>query len=264
MEPKFIIRSDQLVNIFNRFPKNYHVDYRVTRALARDFLYDEEPDYGKAKILASKLSEVLINWKAGSRKAPNLKNPECIQEVLMTKDVYKTCSVLNMLSIKDLLIKNGVRQISGKADLTPEQIDRFLIATIKNIANHFFINCTNVTYPMKALLLITGFIPALDGNVRKGFKTAGIGGLNSTRFLLPKNVASLEGKKITRLPYILAECFNTYSCDIWAAVEKSEYSDCLSEVGRIFDVLLFMQGAQDNPIKSIYSVGSKKKWYTIS
>jgi hypothetical protein len=119
--------------------------------------------------------------------------------------------------------------------------DSELLEVLKMLADGLFINSTNVTYPMKALLLITGFMPALDSQVRKGLQRAGIPGFSGTRYLLPKNTFRAAGRNLCQLPFTLGRCWLQSGEMLTEAVLKSDHPALQSEPGRIFDILLFMQ-----------------------
>jgi len=107
---------------------------------------------------------------------------------------------------------------------------------------------TNVTYPMKALLLITGFMPAFDGRVRTGLQRGWFLGMNRTQYLLPDNADHADAKRIARLAFLLGECWTTCAQQLQEGISKSSFPGLRQEPGRVFDVLLFMQADQENPV----------------
>jgi hypothetical protein len=101
---------------------------------------------------------------------------------------------------------------------------------------------------MKTVLLITGFMPALDSRVRVGLQRSGLSGINRTQYLLRDDPAHADGKKITRLPFLLGQCWTTCAQQLREGVAKSNFPDLTEDPGRVFDILLFMQAGKDSPI----------------
>lgn len=67
-------------------------------------------------------------------------------------------------------------------------------------------------------------------------------------------------KNICALPFYVADCFKRNKNTIIEHVEKSDSPDLSKDTGRIFDVVLFMQGSQNLKIIN-YTRGDK--WYNI-
>lgn len=59
------------------------------------------------------------------------------------------------------------------------------IELLNTLSKRLFVDNRSVTYPMKAHLLLTGYMPALDGRVRAGLGKAGFGGVDKTHDLHP-------------------------------------------------------------------------------
>jgi len=154
---------------------------------------------------------------------------------------------------------------SGAPFKSVNEFDEILISTLNDLSNLFLIGNTNVTYPMKLLLLITGFMPALDSQVKGGLAIAGVKGINSTRFLLPNSVTDTNAKKICCLPFYINDCVGRYADLLNDAVSSSFYKQLLGEHGRIFDVLFFMQNSlvESKRIISSEVTSSSKFWYDI-
>jgi hypothetical protein len=93
---------------------------------------------------------------------------------------------------------------------------------------------------MKALLLITGLMPALDSQVRKGLRLAGKVGFMGQQ-LLPQNTHQAGGRRICYLPFQLGQCWELNREILLEGVRKSRHPGLESAPGRVFDVLLFMQ-----------------------
>jgi len=71
-----------------------------------------------------------------------------------------------------------------------EDFDDALLSVLREISQRLFVDNSNVTYPTKALLLISGLMPALDNRVRAGLGRAGFSGVKklSFSFLLTRRV----------------------------------------------------------------------------
>jgi len=76
----------------------------------------------------------------------------------------------------------------------------------------------------------------------------GLLGMDKTQYLLPADASRIAGKGLTRLPFLLGECWAACVQQIREGVEKSRFPDLVSEPGRIFDVLLFMQADSKSPV----------------
>jgi hypothetical protein len=103
-----------------------------------------------------------------------------------------------------------------------------------------FINNTSITYPMKALLLITGLMPALDSQVRGGLTLAGKAGFTGQQ-LLPWNTQQAAGRRICDLPFYLGHCWSLNREVFIEGISSSRHKDLQGAPGRVFDILLFMQ-----------------------
>ena len=155
--------------------------------------------------------------------------------------------------LPELTVVQQRRCLSGKpaADAALASFDSNLLSVLRDLGNRLFVGNTNVTFPMKALLLITGFMPALDSErVRTGLERGDFPGMNRTQYLLPADAAHADGKKITRLPFLLGECWTTCTQQLQEGLANSSFPGLREEPGRVFDILLFMQGDKHkrNPI----------------
>ncbi|KAF7599982.1 hypothetical protein BGI27_05180 [Candidatus Dactylopiibacterium carminicum] len=124
-----------------------------------------------------------------------------------------------------------------------------------------FVGNTNVTYPMKTLMLLTGFMPAFDSQVRSGLDNAGFMGMNATQFLLPEDSAGANARKISRLPFYLGNCYTQYRELLKGAVARSPQPRLTRDPGRLFDVLFFMQGRKDSA--RLLSFEPESRWYAL-
>lgn len=65
---------------------------------------------------------------------------------------------------------------------------------------------------------------------------------------MPNGVGSLRARKLTRLPFYLGECFDANKALLTGAAAHSHYPWLVDEPGRLFDILLFMQGSGAAPL----------------
>ena len=156
------------------------------------------------------------------------------------------------------------RNLSGQptAHAALVSFDSNLLSVLRALGSSLFIGNTNVTFPMKAVLLLTGFMPALDSQVRMGLQRGGFLGMNKTQYLLPDNTAHADGMKISRLPFLLGQCWTTCAQQLHEAVASSSFPELSEEAGRVFDILLFMQADNDSPILVTCDPPSKD-WYKL-
>jgi hypothetical protein len=152
---------------------------------------------------------------------------------------------------------NGVRDHQSLADF-----DATLLRALSKLADGLLQNNTNVTYPMKALLLISGLMPALDSQVRAGLGNAGFKGFERTQFLLPRDSGSADAKKLTRLPFVLGQCWIDCLKLLQEAVRRSRLELLLRHPGRVFDVLLFMQASKENALLLTLHL-DRETWYDL-
>lgn len=200
--PLTVVASQaEVVTAINSFNAVYHDDYALVRGLAAPYFL--KPTAQNSELLANALSEVLYRWGAGRREAPTVQPVFKLALVLQDPKFYNLLVQLSVISIKLLgITKSRSLAVSKLSPLAScSSFDSILVSVLSEISARILIGNTNVTYPMKVLLLITGFMPALDSQVRKGLFSTGFSGTNATQFLMPAGVDSLEAKKITRLPF---------------------------------------------------------------
>jgi hypothetical protein len=262
MTLQIIANQEQIVAAINGFPDNYHQDFFRVRALARTYL--AEPQYAvTVDPLSHELRRVLANWGAGRREAPQLQPFHQFQAVLMDPDRHALLSELAVGSLTTLSLVGGKNRLVGGIGTSTvlSAFDSNLLRAFNALSVGLFVKNTNVTYPMKALLLITGFMPALDSQVRKGLGKGGFVGCNKTQFLIPPDTDCADGKKVSRLPFYLADGYMRHSALINRAVAASNYPVLATEVGRLFDVLFFMQ-ADLQPILELQP--GDRDWYNLA
>jgi hypothetical protein len=220
---KVISNSLEIAKVIDAFPSDYHADFSRVRAIARKYLEwtDTRPPEDTATGLAKHLRAVLINWGAGKRGAPHPSYESEIATFLCDARLRVDLANIANAGLASLSLNMQRRIVIDGAEIkNPKQFDDVLLSVLVRLSNGLFFGNTNVTYPMKAALLITGLMPAFDSQVRRGLNRAGFSGVNKTQFLLPLTVENnSDGMKLTRLPFILGHC--------WA-----EFSDVFSDVIR--------------------------------
>lgn len=234
-----------IVAAINGFNPRYHHNYALVRALSAAYLAAPTP--ANIAALAPPLIDVLRQWGADSRKAPLVQSVPTVQETLALPILHASLARLAANPIPTLGIVGGVRQVAGGPVAHPG-FDNELITTILHLSAGIFVGCTNATYPMKALLLLTGFMPAFDSQVRGGLHRGGFVGMSATRFLTPAGPADTNAHKVTRIPFYLSECYAAYAPLLAGAATASHFPALAADPGRLFDVLLFMQNDPASPL----------------
>jgi hypothetical protein len=268
MEPrlkwKLLAGVSRITDILELFPKDYRDDYDRVRNLARSYLENEPDETNIPHRLAEALREVLVNWGAEKRKAPKLRPKEYVASSLRQAELRSLLRYFSTLRIEALGLGNGSWRCLGQGK-DPKEISKFdkeLISVLNRLADSLFHDNTNVTFPMKALLLLSGFMPALDNRVRDGLKRWGVAGFKTTQYLLPQDSDALNSKKLTRLPFLLGQCWQEFRCEFQDAIHKSDCKFLDGEPGRFFDVVLFMQAKLESPILQLDTEATT--WYGMS
>ncbi|SAL19723.1 hypothetical protein [Caballeronia telluris] len=252
-----------LTAAINGFNAAYHVDYFTVRTKAVDYL-SEPPSTVSASRLALALIKVLESWGTGKRGAPACRPVDSATEALCNPAIHQKLTNLAN-SFEFLSVANGTRSL--KVDSPFETVDEFdgcLIESLNELAAGLLVGNTNVTYPMKALLLITGLMPAYDSQVRGGLAVAGVSGVNRTRYLLPVQDCP-DAKKICVLPFYIGDCISRTLPILNKAIENSSYPMLKGQHGRLFDVLLFVQRnlTSEAALISFSAAQSSRRWYAI-
>jgi len=228
-----------LTQAINTFNAQYHRDYFSVRRHAAAYLAGS-PALPHAQQLAVHLSGALESWGAGKRLAPSCRTVDAAAQALCNPALHARLQELAQ-SFPYLEVIERKRHLKEGAPFpTVEQFDRALIAALGMLADALLVNNTNVTYPMKALLLITGLMPAYDSQVKGGLAIAGVAGINKTRYLLPTGNGA-DTMKICVLPFHIAESVKHSRVLFDTAIENSLYPELKGEYGRLFDILFFMQ-----------------------
>lgn len=255
-----VATSGAITAAINAFDAGYHADYFKVRSLARAYLASP-PSPITSMPLASTLSEVLPRWGAGRRGAPTCQSLAAMGTALNNTSLHLQLNNLQR-SIPFLNISAGSRSLSAGAPFAAvADFDRCLVDTLSALSTGLFDGNTNVTYPMKSLLLLTSLMPAFDSQVRGGLTHAGVSGVKKTRYLLPK-LGSSDAQKICALPFYVADCSSRNSAVLNREVSGSSYPALATEHGRIFDVLLFMQNGGAHPTVS-FTPPALTRWYAI-
>lgn len=250
----------EITAAINAFNSGYHADYFAVRCLARKYLANP-PSSLTTMPLASALNAVLARWGAGKRGAPACQASENTAAALSDIALH-SCLVSLERCVPYLKIINGRRYLAAGAPLqTVAEFDNCLIGTLSSLSTQLFEKNTNVTYPMKSLLLLTGLIPAFDSQVKGGLANAGVSGVKKTRYLLP-SMGDVDAKKICCLPFYIADCMSSYSALLASGIANCKYPTLSAEQGRIFDVLLFMQNNGAHITVGFHSP-KKDRWYEI-
>lgn len=258
----FVVEKKQaLTDAINSFDASYHADYFSVRGLAKVYLSSSAPTQMDTNALACVLHVVLKRYGAEKQKAPTRRSIAEMEKALLDGEIFRLLQFFSAHSLITIGVDAGVRTSAANILDT----DNNLVRVLRLLGERLFTNNTNVTYPMKALMLITGYMPALDSQVKSGLADTGISGINTTQFLLPDSANELRGKKITRLPYILAACYaNPVSrAIIDNAIQASQYKSLAAEIGRVFDVLLFMQAKGQRHLLA-YESQHVVRWYDLA
>lgn len=214
-------------------------------------------------MLAGALSGALTRWGAGKRGAPSCQPISNIAAALNNTTLHANLANLEA-SLPYLAINSNLRRLNpGSPFKSVSDFDKCLLDTLHQISNQILVGNTNVTYPMKSILLITGLMPAFDSQVKGGLAVAGVTGVNKTRYAMPM-YGSADAKKICSLPFYIAECVSRCSPTINREVAASNYPDLIGEHGRIFDILFFMQnGVSASSAVVQFSPPTGIRWYDI-
>lgn len=261
-----ICNNRLIIQHINNFDTDYYEQFYCVRNIAKEYLRgaDAKPSEQSAMDMTKDLIDVLKKWGAGKRRAPQPRRESEIADWLLDNTTLKSelgkiegCSIpfLN-ININNRIILHGA-QISDAG-----QFDQILLSVLNRLAVGLFVGNTNVIYPMKALLLISGLMPAFDKNVKEGFKLAGLTGVSGTQFLLPsENETGPNMKKLTRLPFLLGQCWSDFSDRLTDAIRQSHRPKLVEEPGRVFDILFFMQGQSG---ELIFKFEGPERWYEFS
>ena len=245
-----------IAQAINEFSSDYHANYSAIREIRQRYL---AAPVVNAHELAENLDSVLHNWGAGKRRAPAVRPVNELAAFLSDQGIVGVLNRIAAHSISNFGVFNGRRTINNVASEDQiDQLDNDVIFALRSLAAGVLTNNTNVTYPMKSLLLLTGNAPAFDSQVRGGLAAAGFRGFSNTRMLLPRNDPFPNAERITRLPFVLGQCWNDFKEVLRDSLLESQHPNLADEPGRVFDVLLFMQGAGSHQL--LECVGDNMRW----
>lgn len=242
MIPTVIGEPSALVSAFKAFNPDYVDDYWLIHGLTADYLEGDASVH--ADRLAQELIRVMINWGATLRRAPAPRPVEEISDFLQRKEVFQAIATLSALRLTPPRIESKLRAADRLTEL-----DRSVLELLTMLSDGLFINCTNATYPMKAMLLLTCYTCAFDGQVRDGAQNGGFSGMRGSRFLMAdlSNEHTVTVQKIIHMPYILGCAWNDHQDKIVAALTATgqpRLMQLATHPARVFDILLFMQNSR--------------------
>lgn len=247
----------------NEFREKYHRDYFTARGAAVSYL-NQPLVHATAERLALVLQDALVSWGAGVRGAPTCQPVADVTTALCNPSLHRNLNRL-AASLPHLALAKGGRSISVSSGFASVvEFDTCLLGTLNDLADGVMVGNTNVTYPMKALLLITGLMPAFDSQVKGGLAIAGVSGVNKTRYLLPRR-ACADAQKICALPFYISDCVSRALPVLNRAIEDSKFPELKGQHGRLFDVLLFMQKERTAETALIRFTAAQRapRWYSI-
>lgn len=225
----------------NGFSQAYHQDFANVQPIARRYL-NAPPGSANAALLALALFTALRNWGACKRRSPTLHALPQIESALKDRRLHGRLLKLSQQSLAAFsLDQQGHRLLAANAPINEVgAFDKEILGILNTLAHVLFINNTSVTYPMKALLLITGLMPALDSQVRGGLTRAGKAGFTGQQ-RLPRSVQQATGRRICQLPFYLGHCWSLHREVFVKGILESNHKGLQDTPGRVFDILLFMQ-----------------------
>ena len=233
--------SLDITSAINDFRLSYHQDFANVQSIARRYL-NAPSGSANAALLAQALSTALRNWGACRRRSPILRPVPQIVSALKDKRLHERLLKLSQQSLSAFSLNlQEHRLLNSDAPLNNVGcFDQEILGILNTLADVLFFNNTSITYPMKALLLITGLIPALDSQVRGGLARAGKAGFTGQQ-LLPRYVQQAAGRRICELPFYLGHCWNLNREVFEEGILTSNHKGLGDTPGRVFDILLFMQ-----------------------
>lgn len=252
-----------IASAIDAYSSDQHDDYFRVRAVRRRYLASAAGS-SLAPNLATELRAVLTGWGAGKRDAPELLTFVQVASALRAPALHGDLCALQGTSLSAFTVSKSERCFLGKPP-SPKALHAFdtgLYSTLNALGTALFRDNTSAAYPMTAALLLTGLMPAFDAQVRNGLQRGGFAGMKKTHYPLPDRLDCADWRKISRLPFLLGECWNSQQNTIVAGIAQSARPALINDPGRFFDVLLSMQGNRGQPIL-LRNAGSSK-WYELS
>uniref|UniRef100_UPI003F498938 hypothetical protein n=1 Tax=Cupriavidus necator TaxID=106590 RepID=UPI003F498938 len=183
-EPRLRVVATQqiLTDAILRFDVSYARDYRDALQASLAFLEASEDSTRRLAVpLARILIAALENWGLGRRpSAPKARQPEEVACLLLDPEVRRGLKKLAKLRTDPPRFVQSKRFVPGALYRDADELDTVVRYLIVRLADGLFTGCTQATYPMKALLLLAGYMVAFDTWVRTGTKLAGGQGMSST------------------------------------------------------------------------------------
>lgn len=250
--------SLDITSAINDFRLSYHQDFANVQSIARRYL-NSPSGSANAALLAQALSTALRNWGACRRRSPMLRPVPQIESALKNKRLHERLLRLSQQSLASFSLNlQEHRLLDSDAPLNDVgAFDQEILGILNTLAEVLFINNTSVTYPMKALLLITGLMPALDSQVRAGLTRAGKAGFTGQQ-LFPMNSQQAAGRRICELPFYLGHCWTLHREVFVKGVLESKHKGLQDTPGRVFDILLFMQNQATR--NQILAFKAEREW----
>lgn len=246
-----------ITSALNEFKQSYHQDFANVQQIVHRYL-NAPPGSGNAALLARALSTALRNWGACKRRSPILRPVSQIESALKEQPLHGRLLKLSQQSLAAFsLDQQENRLLESDAPFNDAgAFDREILGILNTLADVLFIQNTSVTYPMKALLLITGLMPALDSQVRGGITRAGKGGFTGQQ-RLPRNAQQAAGRRICELPFYLGHCWSTNREIFMKGILGSNHQGLQDTPGRVFDILLFMQNRSNRNLILAFDGGRR-------
>jgi hypothetical protein len=238
--------AKELAELLDSFPRHYHRDFSRVRESAKRWL---DVDGAVPKELAELLVAALKSWGAGMRKAPEVRPPIEVTSVLQDEGVVTALRELHRFDLDSLTLDaDGRPLVGGRRHLADqERIEGSVFAALRT-TDRLFIGNTSVTYPSKALMLLTGRFIGLDSNVRAGISRADEPGFRETRFPMPADPFDRSARRMYRVLWLTGDWLARHRDVVHDALAHSTAPHRLRDLdapARVVDVMLFMQGVRD-------------------
>lgn len=259
-----IVSPIEIARAINDFPAQYHQDFLEARRIGQLYVLEREPGEETSRRLAASIHGILRRWGAGVRRAPAVRSKDKLYQALRSRGRHSALAELSRAHLSRLSLAGRQRTIDGRADgAAIGNFGSIVLSVLRDLSLNFFDGNRNVTYPMKAALLITGLMPAFDSQVRSGLSRSGFEGMASTQFLVPSGERCANARKVTRLPFILGQCWSEFGEDLRTGIRRSGRPELIQEPGRVFDVLFFMQGSSRETLR-LRLQKNHSRWYDVA
>jgi hypothetical protein len=237
-KPKIIVNPNQflaIVDSIKLFPIRYHDVFKEVRIAADSWFETTKEDKAVRNNLAGLLHQGLKMYGAGCQGAPEVADEDSISESL------KSVGCRQLL----IAVKNQGRELffNPNSNFDTESIFAGdLFKAISFVREHFYkTSVQSITYYMKAIMLLTGAIPAFDGNVRDGLTSIGVLDMK-TQVNTPHKLDSSEMRKIVGILRVFRDAWHINGEIFLKAIDQANPSGASlikSSPARQFDILLF-------------------------